>query len=58
MVIAITDAEPEYSIQRQYAKPSSSWRQYQNQQVSKAPQTSAQRWKAAEMAKKMATSVA
>ena len=58
IVIAITLALPEYSSQRHQANPSSSWRQYQNQHDSNAPAISADRWKKAEMAKKMATRVA
>lgn len=41
-----------YSAQRQYAKPSSSCRQYQNQYRSYAPATIAQKCATAEVAKK------
>ena len=54
--IAMIEAEMPYSAQRQYRKASSIWRQYQNHQRSKAPTTSAQKWKMAEVAKKEMTS--
>ena len=34
MPMAMSEAEIEYSAQRQYANASSSWRQYQNHQYS------------------------
>ena len=58
MAMAMIDAEIEYSAHLQYAKASSSDRQYHAQKRSNAPRISAQAWKIDEVAKNRMISVA